>query len=139
MAREAFGGKGQAEYRYRIRLVLNWLDHYNLAQELLQREGEVYQRTAVSKAYYAMFYNARSLLKSWWEWNPKDDESHHHYLWNTFSNKQDAQSQQIGEEGHRLRGARNDVDYEEHLEDLSATVDLAMIRVERLRNALGKS
>jgi uncharacterized protein (UPF0332 family) len=118
--------------------VLNWPDHFALALELLEREGEVYQRTAVSKAYYAMFYNARGRLKAWWEWAPDGDESDHEYCWNAFCEKHDDGSKQIGEDGHRLRKLRNEVDYAEEVRGLSEKVDLGMIRAKRLRDILAE-
>jgi uncharacterized protein (UPF0332 family) len=116
--------------------VLNWPDHFNLAKELLEREGEVYQRTAVSKAYYAMFYNARGKLMISWEWDPPEDDSHHTYLWDKFENDAESRRIHIGELGHRLRRSRNRVDYEEDIDNFSNVIAVAMINAERLKSAL---
>lgn len=116
--------------------MFNWLDYFDLAHELLHHEGEAYRRSAVSRAYYALFCDARNTLVVSWEWNPPEDESHHAYLWNTFAAHQDRKRKRIGELGHRLRRYRNKVDYDDRIDDLSDVIEFAMINAENLKTAL---
>src|SRR3712207_7687817 len=46
--------RSTVEYRHRVLLVFDWFDFFDVAQELLEYEGEAYQRSAVSRAYYAV-------------------------------------------------------------------------------------
>jgi hypothetical protein len=116
--------------------VFNWFDYFNLAEELLQHEGEAYQRSAVSRAYYAVYCNARNRLQLGGEYAPQEDETEHTHVWNTFRRGPERERIQIGELGHRLRERRNMVDYEDYIERLSDVVDDAMIRAHRIRAVL---
>ena len=116
--------------------MFNWLDYFALSQELLQHEGEAYQRSAVSRAYYAMFHSARGKLISWWEWHPPEEASDHEYLWETFSKKHDSASQRVGQLGDRLRRARNKVDYADRINNVSDVAEVAMTYAECLKAEL---
>lgn len=136
MVRCASSSPGQANHRHILQLVFNWNDYFDLAHELRQCDGEAHQRSAVSRAYYAIFHHARYKLIFWYEWNPPEDESDHTYLWETFLKKEDSQSKQIGQFGDRLRGVRNRMDYDSDIANVSDVVEVAMINAERLKNAL---
>lgn len=116
--------------------MFNWPEYFHLSKELLENEGEAYQRSAVSRAYYAMFNSARIKLTHWYEWNPPENGSDHEYLWESFSNKYDERSKEVGQLGDRLRRARNKADYEDSINDVSKVVEAAMLNAERLKRAL---
>lgn len=116
--------------------MFNWPDYYDLSQELRLNSGEAYQRSAVSRAYYAVFHGARNKLIVWYEWEPPDDKSDHEYLWEKFSGKADSTSRNVGQLGDRLRKARNKVDYADHINDIDYVVEVAMINAERLKEQL---
>lgn len=116
--------------------MFNWPDYFDLSEELLQCEGEAYQRSAVSRAYYALFHSARGKLIFWSEWNPPQEASDHEYLWETFSKKYDSESKQVGQLGDRLRKVRNKVDYADRIKDVSDVVEVAMINARNLKTAL---
>ncbi len=117
--------------------MFNWPDYLELSKELLRSEGgEAHQRSAVSRAYYAMFHSARSKLIFWSEWDPPKEGSDHEYLWETFSKKHDFNSQKVGQLGDRLRKVRNKADYADRIKNVSDVVEVAMITVEKLKKAL---
>lgn len=118
--------------------MFNWPDYFELSQEFRRNGGEAYQRSAVSRAYYAMYHSARYKLMFWGEWPPpeSEDRSDHEYLWETFSEKRDSASKEIGQLGDRLRKVRNKCDYADNINSVSDVVEVAMINAERLKTAL---
>jgi uncharacterized protein (UPF0332 family) len=68
---------------------LEWSAYFDLAQELVnlaeeldEHEAEAYRRSAVSRAYYAMFCTARDMLDGVGDYNPPPHGSEHAYVWN---------------------------------------------------------
>lgn len=116
--------------------MFDWFDYFDLAQELLQHDGEAYQRSAVSRAYYAVYCNARNRLQLGGEYAPQKDETEHTHVWNTFGRGPEPERIKIGELGHRLRERRNMVDYDNCIDRLSDVVDDAMIKASRLKEVL---
>lgn len=54
----------------------------------------------------------------------------------TFSEKRDSASKEIGQLGDRLRKVRNKCDYADNINSVSDVVEVAMINAERLKTAL---
>jgi len=103
----------------------DWSEYFNLAQELIGKTAtpagqEARQRSALSRAYYAAFCQARNHLR--------DEEGHsypaggqvHTYVCNQFRNSPDPTRKQIGHDLNRLRIDRNKVDYDDLVPGLSA-------------------
>lgn len=44
-------------------MIFDWNDFYTLAEELNRREDEAAKRTAISRLYYAIYWEARNLLE----------------------------------------------------------------------------
>jgi uncharacterized protein (UPF0332 family) len=82
-----------------------------LAEVLIQGQGEAEWRSAVSRAYYGAFHEARQLMRDLGFQVPRGDQAHA-YLWRRLSNCGDAQTQVAGSELNRLRTERNRADYE---------------------------
>jgi uncharacterized protein (UPF0332 family) len=86
-------------------------DFLSLADNLVKATDEASWRTAVSRAYYAAFHEARRWLRTLGFQVPKAEQAHA-YLWLRLSNCGDQHLQQAGTELKRLRRDRNVADYD---------------------------
>lgn len=109
---------------------MDWFAYFELAREWADESGEAYKRSAVSRAYYAMFCTARNIMGD--KYDPLQCGSNHLYLWNLY--KQDKDLRQIGVLGSRLKKYRVRADYHNLIVDvdLSELVDYAMMDAEQL-------
>lgn len=92
------------------------------------------QRSAVSRAYYAMFCTARDKLDEANKYNPPECGSEHQYVWASY--RQEAAVRQIGVLGNRLRRYRNRADYDNLILDLPDVVETALDDAEELKGYL---
>lgn len=113
----------------------DWYAYFELAQELAEREDEACRRSAVSRAYYAVYCNARNRLDLLGEFAPEKGSEHAH-VWDTFEQGPEKERVRIGQIGRRLREVRNRADYDDHIEYLSYVVEDAMIKAGQLKAAL---
>ena len=98
----------------------DWSEYLNLANKLI-RSGSVLsadeacQRTAISRAYYAAYCQARNLARDrgWVILTGKTKD--HAIVKNHFKNSRQRNKKRIGIILERLRDARNDADYEDVL------------------------
>jgi uncharacterized protein (UPF0332 family) len=116
--------------------VFDWYDYLDVAQEWVAHDDEAYQRSAVSRAYYAMYCNARNRLSLTGEFDPPRCGSDHTHVWNTFGRGPEDERVRIGELGHRLREARRQADYENEIPNLPSVVGGAMRIADDLRTEL---
>ena len=116
--------------------MFDWYDYFTLALELRERDDEACKRSAVSRAYYAMFCNARNALEFRGEFDRRESGSHHRDIWNHFGLGPDRERRRIGELGHRLREARRQADYDDEIPNLCSVVEGAMITANQLMAAL---
>jgi len=120
----------------------DWSEYLNLAQELAgQATGpssqEAKWRSAISRAYYAAFCEARNHLR--------DKERHsiprgveiHRYVRNQFKKSPDRVRKEVGENLNRLRIDRNKADYDDTVAGLSADTKKALKLAERIISKLG--
>lgn len=93
-------------------MTFNWSEYLNLAQELAQATtDEAKLRAAISRAYYAAFIKARNFLQER-EGLTIPTENTHKYVINQFKNSSDPVRIKIGRRLLRLRGFRNQADYD---------------------------
>jgi len=104
------------------------------AGELVGHEAEARQRSAVSRAYYAMYCTARDKLNIVGDFNPPCG-SDHIYLWKVFA-EEPYRSNSVRDLGQRLRGARVQADYENFISNLPHFVQGAIMDAEELQEAL---
>lgn len=98
---------------------MDWTDYIKLAEELANSQDESAKRSAVSRAYYALYNHA----KEWYYKDPNrrsiglgDGTSSHRKLWEEI--KHCGQSgRRISSVGTMLRTKRNSCDYDKHLKD----------------------
>jgi uncharacterized protein (UPF0332 family) len=118
---------------------VDWFLYYDLAQEWRRQDGDAYKRSAVSRAYYAMFCTARNELKNYIEdeYNPPECGSEHKYVWNSYKEDRHPRgTREIGVLGNRLRRYRNRADYCDVILDLADLVENAMDDAEILKRHL---
>jgi len=122
---------------------LNWLEYFNLAQELAGQNvtpagEEARQPSALSRAYYAAFCQARNHLR--------DKEGHllprdgqvHAYVCDQFRNSHDPARNQIGHDLNRLRIDRNKADYDDSVPYLDTMTTRDMTLARRVLSMLDK-
>lgn len=115
---------------------MDWFSYFEVAQEWADG-GEAHKRSAVSRAYYAMYCTARNKLDDAGRYNPPDCGSSHIHVWNFF--KEDSEHpdrRPIGVLGTRLRRARNRADYCDFIDDFFDDVETAMDNAAELKELL---
>ena len=116
---------------------MNWFDYFELAQEWVNEDNEAYKRSAVSRAYYAMYCTARDKLDDANRYHPSRCDSKHIYVWNKY--KEDPaypDRVQIGRLGSRLHRRRIEADYHGFIDNFPDLVDHAMAQAEELKDFL---
>lgn len=109
----------------------DWREYFALAQELSGQAGvtsagtEARLRSALSRAYYAAFCQARNHLRDR-EGERLPEAQVHTYVRDRFRDSADAARQQIGHHLNRLRIDRNKADYNDMVPGLDKMVVLDM-------------
>lgn len=116
--------------------MFDWVEYLNLASELVNRDDEACQRSAVSRAYYAVFCTARDKFQNRGEFHPGRTADDHKDLWDALRNDYDMQRRQIGLEGNRLRGKRNKADYDNSVNNISVFAKTAVESAQETFNDL---
>ena len=112
----------------------NWNDYLDLAEELKERnESEAALRSAISRAYYAVFCQVRDNLKE--EGVQLPEREIHRFVWNYYKNKGRSFTA-IYINGDGLRNNRNTADYESAAGDLNNLVFDSFRRVRNILNGL---
>jgi uncharacterized protein (UPF0332 family) len=89
--------------------VFEWIDFLGLAHDLAARPDEAAQRSAISRAYYAVFGAARDRLTER-GWRATGGPPHHR-VWKTYQDSARSDCRRVGELGFVLRDQRNTADY----------------------------
>jgi uncharacterized protein (UPF0332 family) len=108
---------------------MNGPDFLPLAARLTVGSAEAEWRTAVGRAYYAVFHVARQLLEDLGFRVPRADRCHA-YLWMRLNNCGNSQVQRSASDLQTMRNHRNHADYDLHLplRQAIAAADLQMAR-----------
>ncbi len=119
----------------------DWLAYLNLAQELAgqatsRSNREAKLRSAISRAYYSVFCQARNHLR--------DKEGHsipfgmnpHEYVRDQFVKSADKARKGVGVNLNRLRIDRNKADYDDTVAGLSATTKKSLRRAKQIISQL---
>lgn len=114
---------------------MEWSTYLDLARELAARDEVACKRSAVSRAYYAMFCIARDKRDGLGDFDPPRSGSDHTYLWNTFA-ETPYNSTRVRDLGQRLKDARVEADYENYILNLPHMTDNAILDAEELQEAL---
>ena len=114
----------------------DWTEFLRLAEELADRDDDAAKRSAVSRAYYAVFCVARDALEIRDLFDRREAESHHKEVWDAFEGDPRREWKRIGAFGHLLREDRRLADYEEDISNLPYLTRGAMNRARRLSSDL---
>ena len=90
---------------------MNGRDFLDTARHLAGRNGEADRRSAVSRAYYAVFHAARDLLTALRFQTPRADKAHN-YLYVRLNNCGERRVEDAAFRLDNLRGLRNQADYD---------------------------
>ncbi len=108
-----------------------------LAEQLAGRHDEAAQRAAISRAYYAVYCNARNKLEEWLILNRNQRSSTSHQdVWNLFESDPRPGWDRVGQEGHNLKENRRKADYDDMVADLARLTQGAVRRAQRLERSL---
>jgi uncharacterized protein (UPF0332 family) len=113
---------------------VDWFDFFELAQDWVSEDREAYKRSAISRAYYAMYLTARDKLCDANRYHPDEGVSRHLYVWDKF--KDYPEFEHIGELGSGLHRRRIKADYHGFIDDFSEVVEHAVWQAEELKDAL---
>jgi uncharacterized protein (UPF0332 family) len=114
---------------------MNFRDFLAVASNLAAGDEEAEWRSAVSRAYYAVFHVACELLRAQGFQVPRADRAHA-YLWRRLSNCGDASISNAGRSLNELRGRRNEADYDSHRPVLRVDAENAVRLAEELVESL---
>ena len=117
---------------------MDWFDYLDLADEWAGKSGDAHKRSAVSRAYYAVFCTARNELRDAIEdYSPPKCGSEHKYVWDSYRDDRHPRgTREIGVRGNRLRRYRNTADYCDVVLDLPDLLESAMDDARQLKALL---
>lgn len=139
------GRQRRNEHQLRVRLDLDWYAYLKLAKELAEsseglshHDKEARQRSAVSRAYYAIFLSARDVFDPEHEsLSHEERKEYHAKLWKRLrTNPHRADHRYIGDQARALGESRRQADYGEYIYDLHHVVADAIASAEDLREHL---
>ena len=115
----------------------DWKDYLTFAKSLQTRTDEAALRSAISRAYYAVFCQARRR----WEHDNGPvplGVNVHEYIWKTYIDDRDRARQFIGRDGFRMRNFRTEADYEDSVSDLINTMKTTLTLAKKTLLSLDK-
>ena len=114
----------------------DWANYQKLADELLSRPEEECLRSAISRAYYSILNLGKERLLA--NGHPPSKRTHS-MVWDGFSQSTDADCKKFASWGARLKGKREDADYETIFPgDVKAEAELAVWLCAQLATDLAK-
>lgn len=114
---------------------MNGRDFLDTARHLASQGGEADGRSAVSRAYYAAFHAARDLLAALRFQTPRADRAHN-YLYVRLNNCGDSRVGTAAFLLQKLRGLRNQADYDVGRPFIPADATKAIADAERILQTL---
>ena len=115
-------------------MIFDWNDFYTLAEQLRKSDAEAAKRTAISRVYYAIYWQARNFLEDE-GFIFRQNDSSHRQIWQEFKNR-GRTFQGISILGSKLHLYRIEADYYPEIEDLEDLVEKSFNLAERLRTYL---
>ncbi len=120
--------------------MFNWAEYLLLAKELAEDNSEAKKRSAISRAYYAAFHiAAQYLVDNDCDFYLTKTREDHDKIWSTLKSPVPGKKRQesaAGEHGIRLKEMRRKADYEDTIQNVEKTTELAIRRSENLIRSL---
>lgn len=94
--------------------MFSWSDYLAVAKQLSSHPDEEWQRTAISRAYYAAYHACLQRYETkYGKVPPKQGAGVHEQLWSAFMDKRQLGNiyKQVAEDGRRLKTRRVKADY----------------------------
>lgn len=104
--------------------MFDWREYFTLAERLWLEPGEASKRTAVSRAYYAIFCLTHDRLLS--EGVTFRRENIHAEVWNHLEASRDRDRLQLVKMAKRLRDWRNQADYDGTISNINRFAETAV-------------
>lgn len=115
----------------------DWLKFFELASVLAARGDEASQRSAVSRAYYAVFNVARMVLDRYDpEYNSMRSRDSHQQVWARIGALDKRQAKNAVRSGRGLLSKRKGADYELAASDWPRQTELALAEAKRALTSL---
>jgi uncharacterized protein (UPF0332 family) len=117
-----------------------WNDFLVLARRLARRKtSEADQRTAISRAYYAVFHAASSFIRAK-ALVPPSERLTHDKVWNLLATDPDLDRADVGRRGDLMKRLRVNADYRTPFPDknLTARVADALAEAKRMVEAISR-
>lgn len=106
-------------------MMFEWGKFFQLAEELSDRNGEEYKRTAISRAYYSAFHHAKNFLEKKGLFYNNREMSVHMLVWQRFE-KLGREYRKIYIKGDRLKEKRTKADYEKEIDNIDKLTQNAL-------------
>jgi uncharacterized protein (UPF0332 family) len=116
--------------------MFQWNNYLSIAKEMSKKDEEEFKRSAISRAYYSAFHEARSYLEGK-GLSYKSRDNVHSYVWNSFA-KFSGDARKISTKGDRLKYKRQQADYENEISGLNSLTNAAIQDAEFINQALQK-
>jgi uncharacterized protein (UPF0332 family) len=115
----------------------DWETYKTLADNLRQRNDEASQRSAISRLYYSVYWQARIFLEENQNYLFSENKEPHAQIWHEFI-RQGKSFRFIGNKGKELRDKRNKADYSQEISDLRSQVETSFIWADQILTELAK-
>jgi hypothetical protein len=90
---------------------MDWRDYLTLAQELSESPDEAEKRSAISRAYYALFNSSREVVDKYAIEVDETDPGSHSKIWTALINNGDKTLRFVGTTGSSMKHERVKADY----------------------------
>ena len=115
--------------------MFDWTDYLDLARQLAKCPAEAFQRSAISRAYYASYCQSRNWLVQKGEIIP-EHTTDHNKVWFAMQRRKMRETVQIEQEGKRLRDQRNMADYDDVVDNLDFRVSISLRHAEKINKLI---
>jgi uncharacterized protein (UPF0332 family) len=99
----------------------DWNDFLTLAEELARRGDEASKRSAISRAYYAVYHRALARVVQRSGPCPQGQASHT-WCWSKYQATNDLSCKELGNAGSRMKRRRQAADYNDNIPRLDDQV-----------------
>ena len=112
--------------------MFTWGDFLILAEQLAKSSDEASKRSAISRAYYAAFGDAKNWLQSQAGVSVPMSGKAHSVVWDSFEQRGDRNAVHIAQTGKRLKEKRRKADYVRQTSNIQALVQPALLEAKQI-------